>query len=176
MKMPTGNHSAAVQSREWTCPISLLQLLFGVNAYFAISMGQTPTRPQKPEICSAITLTKMLTILCLCQTMEEGFAYYVNLQSTTGYIPSDDTFGAIVVQWAIDNQITKTRCSSSERSGMTTLMRYAALGGGSNIDVRDRLLSEIKNFGYNYHQSTTSALLVVMDWGSQQLTSTPAVF
>ena len=58
-------------------------------------MGQTPTRPQKPEICSAITLTKMLTILCLCQTMEEGFAYYVNLQSTTGYIPSDDTFGAL---------------------------------------------------------------------------------
>merc|ERR1712012_27376 len=81
----------------------------------------------------------------------EGFANFVNIQSTTGYIPSDDTCGTMVLWKGNDNLITKTRCSSSERSGMTTLMRYAALGGGSNIDVRDRLSSEIKNFGYNYH-------------------------
>jgi len=34
---------------------------------------------------------------------------------------------------------------------MTTLMRYAALGGGSNVDVINRLKSEIKNFGYSFY-------------------------
>merc|ERR1712012_689770 len=81
----------------------------------------------------------------------EGFSYAWNISSTTGLLSSDGTCGALVAWWANDNLITKTTCSSSKQSRMTTLMRYAALGGGSNIDVRDRLKRSIENFGYSYH-------------------------
>merc|ERR1712012_464114 len=83
-----------------------------------------------------------------------NYSYSFHPRTASGFLPYHGICGSLLIWMRKDNLFTKRSCSSSERSRMTTLMRSAALGGGSNIDVGDRLMGEMENFGYSYHYTS----------------------
>ena len=64
----------------------------------------------------------------------------------------DDTCGKAMYVWTREDSLfAGTSCSDEDERRMTTLMRSAVSGGGDNAAVRDRLKTDIDNFGYDFH-------------------------